>query len=72
MTSVNIKVCDYTNPDHIKGIADLINACIRDKMGGGEPLSATDQIELTDGLGRHPASVVRIVIIAADVLVKFP
>lgn len=58
MTEVNIRICDYTNPDHTKGIADLINAYIEDTMGGGEPLSATAQMELTNGLRRHPASVV--------------
>lgn len=58
MTAVNIRICDYTNPHHTKGIADLINAYIGDKMGGGEPLSATDQTALANGLRRHPASVV--------------
>jgi hypothetical protein len=39
MTTVNIRICGYTNPHHTKGIADLINAYIGDKMGGGEFVS---------------------------------
>lgn len=58
MTTVNVAVCDYTNPYHTKGITDLINAYIIDDMGGGEPLSESLQSELIEGLRIHPTSVV--------------
>lgn len=58
MNKVQINICDYTNPLHLKGIADLINAYIVDDMGGGEPLSESRQSELIEGLRIHPTSVV--------------
>lgn len=58
MNEVRINICDYTNPLHTKGIADLINAYIADDMGGGESLSETRQSELIDGLKNHPTSIV--------------
>lgn len=58
MNEVQIIMCDYTNPLHVKGIADLINAYIEDDMGGGEPLSESRQLALIEGLKTHPTSVV--------------
>jgi ribosomal protein S18 acetylase RimI-like enzyme len=58
MTTVNITTCDYSNPEHLKAIASLINIYINDEMGGGEPLSPEEQIRLVEGLRNHPKSIV--------------
>jgi ribosomal protein S18 acetylase RimI-like enzyme len=58
MTTVNIKACDYSNPEHLQAIASLINVYIDDEMGGGKPLTKLEQLRLVEGLNKHPKSIV--------------
>jgi ribosomal protein S18 acetylase RimI-like enzyme len=50
--------CDYSDPVHRQAISDLITIYIHDEMGGGNPLSATEAIQLVESLEKHPKSVV--------------
>jgi ribosomal protein S18 acetylase RimI-like enzyme len=56
--STKLFACDYTNTDHRKAVADLMNAYITDEMGGGKPLDENEQIRLTENLEKHPKSIV--------------
>ncbi|MDR0865729.1 MAG: GNAT family N-acetyltransferase [Candidatus Symbiothrix sp.] len=58
MTTINITLCDYSNPVHLQAIASLINSYINDEMGGGKPLSKPEQLRLVEGLKNHPKSIV--------------
>ncbi|GHT86667.1 N-acetyltransferase [Bacteroidia bacterium] len=58
MTTAKISACDYSNPEHRQAVVSLINAYIDDEMGGGEPLSESEQVRLVDGLDNHPKSMV--------------
>jgi ribosomal protein S18 acetylase RimI-like enzyme len=49
---------DCSDPSHRQAVAALIDAYIKDEMGGGAPLSEADRVRLVDGLGRHPAAIV--------------
>jgi ribosomal protein S18 acetylase RimI-like enzyme len=49
--------CDYNNPAHLQAVRSLLNGYIEDEMGGGKPLSAEEQVELTDELSRRPTAV---------------
>jgi GNAT superfamily N-acetyltransferase len=53
-----ITLCNYSNQEHLQAITALIDAYIRDEMGGGEPLSELEQLRLVDGLNNHPKSIV--------------
>lgn len=62
MTTLAIQIsiipCDHSDPLHRKAIVSLINAYIKDNMGGGIPLSNDEQLRLTEGLGKHPTAIV--------------
>lgn len=57
-TDIEIFECDYTKPDHLNAIGQLLNAYIADNMGGGSPLNELEQLRLVDGLNQHPTSIV--------------
>jgi ribosomal protein S18 acetylase RimI-like enzyme len=57
-THILVKPCDYADPLQRQAVVTLINAYIRDEMGGGVPLSEQEQIRLIDGLSGRPAAVV--------------
>jgi len=50
--------CDFCNPDHLRAVGNLINAYIKDEMGGGTPLTPFQQLRLVDGLNNHPTAIV--------------
>jgi ribosomal protein S18 acetylase RimI-like enzyme len=58
MTTVTVTPCDYSNPKHVQAVSSLINAYIGDEMGGGKPLSESEQLRLVEGLNTHPKSIV--------------
>lgn len=60
MKSIDIEIvkCDFSNTDCLNAIGDLMNAYIRDNMGGGNPLSNMDKLRLVDGLNQHPTAIV--------------
>jgi ribosomal protein S18 acetylase RimI-like enzyme len=60
MTTIETQIilCNYSNQEHLQAITTLIDTYIRDKMGGGTPLSKPDQLHLVDGLNSHPKSIV--------------
>ncbi|MDR1919618.1 MAG: GNAT family N-acetyltransferase [Tannerellaceae bacterium] len=53
-----VMLYDYSRPEHRQAVASLIDAYIKDEMGGGTPLSASEQIRLTEGLAQHPTAIV--------------
>ena len=57
-TEIEIEDCDFSNPEHLNGICDLLNAYIADRMGGGTPLNKMQQLRLVDGLNNHPTAIV--------------
>ncbi|MDR1672043.1 MAG: GNAT family N-acetyltransferase [Bacteroidales bacterium] len=76
MNTVELQItdCDYSNPDHLKAVVELLNAYIADEMGGGEPLSPVKGLHLVDGLNNHPSSIVllaRVENVFAGMLVGF-
>jgi ribosomal protein S18 acetylase RimI-like enzyme len=60
MTTVEttVTVCDYSIPEHRQAVIRLMNAYIKDEMGGGKPLSPREQNSLINGLNKHPKSIV--------------
>jgi ribosomal protein S18 acetylase RimI-like enzyme len=60
MTTIEtqITLCNYSNQEHLQAITTLIDAYIRDEMGGGKPMSKQEQLRLVDGLNSHPKSIV--------------
>ncbi len=57
-TELEILSCNYSDPEHLTAIGNLINAYIEDDMGGGQLLSPLKKLRLVDGLNRHPTSIV--------------
>jgi ribosomal protein S18 acetylase RimI-like enzyme len=57
-TETQITICNYSNQEHLQAITALIDAYIKDEMGGGEPLSKPEQLRLVDGLSSHPKTIV--------------
>ncbi|MDP4202597.1 MAG: GNAT family N-acetyltransferase, partial [Bacteroidota bacterium] len=58
ITDIEIEDCDFSNPEHLNGICELLNAYIGDQMGGGMPLNKLQQLRLVDGLNNHPTAIV--------------
>lgn len=58
ITDIEIDDCDFSNPEHLNGICELLNAYIGDQMGGGKPLNKLQQLRLVDGLNNHPTVIV--------------
>ncbi|OAV73747.1 ribosomal-protein-alanine N-acetyltransferase [Bacteroidales bacterium Barb7] len=50
--------CNYSDPEHRQAIIALIDAYIKDAMGGGNPQSEAEQLALIDGLQNHPKALV--------------
>ncbi|MDR1556689.1 MAG: GNAT family N-acetyltransferase [Tannerellaceae bacterium] len=57
-TNISIQPCDYSCLSQRQAVGSLINAYSKDEMGGGSPLSAQEQVALTDGLSKHPTAIV--------------
>lgn len=55
---ISFEFCDFTNPEHLKALAQLTNCYMSDPMGGVEPLNKIKQLRLVDGLANHPTAVV--------------
>jgi ribosomal protein S18 acetylase RimI-like enzyme len=55
---LTVRPCVYTDTDDRNAIGALINAYIKDEMGGGEPLAPPQQLHLAEALAQHPKSVV--------------
>jgi GNAT superfamily N-acetyltransferase len=53
-----ITICNYSSQEHLQAITTLIDAYMKDEMGGGKPLSKLEQLRLVDGLNEHPKSIV--------------
>ncbi|MCL1822556.1 MAG: GNAT family N-acetyltransferase [Prolixibacteraceae bacterium] len=53
-----IVLCDFFDLKHREAVIMLINAYIRDEMGGGTLLSEPKQIDLVEGLKNHPKAIV--------------
>jgi len=58
MKSLKVFECDFSNPFHCKSLADLMNAYITDRMGGGLPYSPEKLTKLIEGLKNHPSKLV--------------
>ena len=60
---IDFEECSFNNSVHLEHLASLINEYILDDMGGGEPLSALEQLRMVDGLNNHPAKYVVFVLV---------
>lgn len=66
---VSFEMCSYSNPYHIRRLADLISEYITDPMGGsGEPLTKRQQLYLVDGMANHPSSFVLFACAADEII----
>ncbi|MDR2809995.1 MAG: GNAT family N-acetyltransferase [Tannerellaceae bacterium] len=57
-TDFSITRCDLSIAEHRRAVTALINVYIADEMGGGSPLTDSEQVRLVEGLDKHPATVV--------------
>lgn len=64
MSILKVFECDFDNRDHCETLADLMNAYITDRMGGGQPYTPAQRKLLIEGLKNHPSRLVMFV--AAD------
>lgn len=55
---LTFELCDFSNPDHLTSLADLIQEYMADDMGGHAPHNKLQQLRLVDGLATHPRSFV--------------
>lgn len=58
MPDTTIVECNYSIPDHLTAVGELMNEYINDKMGGGKPLSKLETLRLVEALNEHPKSIV--------------
>ena len=56
--NVSFEFCDFSNENHCKRFAELINHYIADPMGGSSPLTPLEQLRLVDGMANHPSGFV--------------
>ncbi|MBN1417076.1 MAG: GNAT family N-acetyltransferase [Bacteroidales bacterium] len=68
MAALKIFECDFTNPFHCETLADLMNAYITDRMGGGLPYSSEQRRQLIDGLKNHPSRLVLFVALGDKII----
>lgn len=59
---LEFEYCDFSNPDHLNAVAELINHYMADPMGGATPLNKIRQLRLIDGLANHPTAEVLLAI----------
>ncbi len=52
---IKIIDADLDNPDHQRAILTMLDAYMRDPMGGNTPMPATTKRDLIPGLRAHPA-----------------
>ncbi|MDR3252051.1 MAG: GNAT family N-acetyltransferase [Tannerella sp.] len=57
-TTVTVRRCDFSNAADIKAFGELLNAYIADEMGGGKPLTPSQQTLLTEKLDKDYKSAV--------------
>ncbi|MDR2384583.1 MAG: GNAT family N-acetyltransferase [Tannerella sp.] len=55
---ITIRPCDYTDTNDRNAIGTLINAYIKDEMGGGIPLNPMQETQLAEALKQHPKTIV--------------
>lgn len=56
MTTSSLTLCraDYSNPQHMQALVNLLDSYARDPAGGGEPLSDFAKTHLPDALRQRP------------------
>lgn len=54
ITSLTLCQVDYTNPQHMQALLDLLDGYARDPMGGAEPLSEFAKANLPRALAARP------------------
>ena len=54
ITSLTLGQVDYTNPQHMQALLDLLDGYARDPMGGAEPLSEFAKANLPRALAARP------------------
>lgn len=59
---IEFEYCDFSNPDHLNAVAELLNHYMTDPMGDAIPLSKLKQLRLIDGLANHPTAEVLLAI----------
>ena len=56
MLEITFECCDFSNPDHLTALVELLNHYMEDPMGDAEPLNKIKQLRLVDGLANHPSA----------------
>ncbi|HEX3008269.1 MAG TPA: GNAT family N-acetyltransferase [Bacteroidales bacterium] len=51
---IDIIQCDFKNVLHCEKVIELIDAYMRDPMGGGDPMPLENKKSLIEGLAAHP------------------
>lgn len=54
-TTISFSFCDFSDEEHCRKLAALINQYITNPMGGGTKLNARQQLRLIHGLANHPS-----------------
>jgi len=52
--TLTLRQADYTNPQHMRALLDLLDGYARDPMGGAEPLSDFARANLPQALAARP------------------
>ncbi len=55
---IEVIECNFDDVHHCNALVDLMNEYITDKMGGGEPYTEAQKVQLVQGLRNHPAKLV--------------
>lgn len=59
--------CDFTDPEHLTSLAEMVNEYMRDPMGDALPLDKVQQLRLVDGLANHPNALCLFVLCDGDI-----
>lgn len=58
MHTISFEFCDFKNSEHVTALGILLNDYMADPMGDAPALSQQQQLDLADGLGKHPGAFV--------------
>ena len=65
---LQITVCDYTNPDHLNALVDLINASILENHPDKKPFTGFERLRLVDAINQNENNVVMLAILNQSVI----
>ena len=64
---IEIKDCEFSNPEHCQALIDLMNYYMADEMGGKLPAHEGEMAEkLVEGMKNHPSKLVLLAVIEGE------